>query len=133
MPLYEYECTKCGHRFEVIRKFSDPHEKKCPICKGAVRKLLSAPAIQFKGTGWYITDYSRRGGRDPSSSSKDSKGKPADIGGKTAATADKAGDSGGKTGDSGGKTGDTTDKTGDTTGKPADAAKSASKDKKKST
>ncbi len=126
MPLYEYECTKCGHRFEVIRRFSDPHEKKCPICKGAVRKLLSAPAIQFKGTGWYITDYSRRGGRDPSSSSKDSKGKPADAGDKTSATADKAGDTGGKTGA-------TTDKTGDTTGKPADAAKSASKDKKKST
>ena len=62
MPLYEYECTKCGHRFEVIQKFSDPLAKKCPKCKGLVRKLLSAPAIQFKGSGWYVTDYPKGGG-----------------------------------------------------------------------
>ena len=60
MPLYEYECRKCGHRFEKIQKFSDPPPKSCPNCNGKVRKLPSAPAIQFKGTGWYITDYARK-------------------------------------------------------------------------
>src|SRR3954469_700601 len=57
MPLYEYECEKCGHRFEMIRKFSDPPLEVCPKCGSHVRKLMSSPAIQFKGTGWYITDY----------------------------------------------------------------------------
>jgi putative FmdB family regulatory protein len=61
MPLYEYECDACGHRFEVIQKFSDPAIEKCPKCGSMVRKLQSAPAFQFKGTGWYITDYARKG------------------------------------------------------------------------
>lgn len=60
MPLYEYECDACGHRFEVIQKFSDPPVATCPSCGGAVHKLQSAPAIQFKGTGWYITDYAKK-------------------------------------------------------------------------
>ena len=59
MPLYEYECEKCGEQFEVMQKFSDEpltsHEK----CRGRVHRLLSAPALQFKGSGWYITDYAR--------------------------------------------------------------------------
>lgn len=58
MPLYEYECGACGHRFEKIQRFSDPLVHECPSCgTGPVQKLLSAPAIQFKGSGWYITDY----------------------------------------------------------------------------
>src|SRR5437868_14255490 len=57
MPLYEYECEKCGNRFEKIQKFSDPLETTCPKCGGAVHKLVSSPAIQFKGVGFYITDY----------------------------------------------------------------------------
>lgn len=61
MPLYEYQCRKCGHRFEKIQKFSDPPVKKCPACGGAVEQLLSAPAVQFKGEGWYVTDYARKG------------------------------------------------------------------------
>lgn len=61
MPLYEYQCQACGHRFELIRKFSDPPVELCPACGGSVRKLLSSPAIQFKGSGWYITDYARKG------------------------------------------------------------------------
>ena len=61
MPLYEYQCRKCGHRFEKIQKFSDPEVKKCPECGGKVERLLSAPAVQFKGTGWYVTDYARQG------------------------------------------------------------------------
>ena len=61
MPLYEYECEACGHRFEHIhQRFSDPPIEKCPSCGGKVRKLLSSPAIQFKGSGFYITDYARK-------------------------------------------------------------------------
>ena len=60
MPLYEYQCQKCGHRFERIQRFSDPLVKKCPECNGKVEQLLSAPAVQFKGSGWYVTDYARK-------------------------------------------------------------------------
>ena len=61
MPLYEYECDACGAHFEKIRKFSDPPLEVCDKCgKGPVRKLVSSPAIQFKGTGWYITDYAKK-------------------------------------------------------------------------
>src|SRR5579859_6691068 len=60
MPLYEYLCKKCGHRFERIQKFSDPPVKKCPECSGAVEQVLSAPAVQFKGSGWYVTDYAKK-------------------------------------------------------------------------
>ena len=62
MPLYEYLCPKCG-RFELIRKFSDATVTECPTCGSEVQKLLSAPAIQFKGTGWYITNYARKDGK----------------------------------------------------------------------
>lgn len=61
MPLYEYQCEACEHRFEQIQKFSDPPISVCPTCGGTVRKLLSSPAIQFKGTGWYVTDYAKKG------------------------------------------------------------------------
>src|SRR5438552_6707734 len=60
MPLYEYECDACRHRFEIIQKFSDPPVEKCPSCGGTVHKLQSAPAIQFKGSGFYITDYAKK-------------------------------------------------------------------------
>ena len=65
MPLYEYECDACGRRFEVIQKFSDPLVDTCKECgKGPVHRLMSSPAIQFKGTGWYITDYAKKGTSD---------------------------------------------------------------------
>jgi putative FmdB family regulatory protein len=60
MPLYEYECEKCGHRFEKIQKFSDKMVKKCPQCGGRVEQMISAPAVQFKGSGWYVTDYANK-------------------------------------------------------------------------
>lgn len=61
MPLYEYQCEKCGSVFEKMQKFSDDPVKVHEDCGGAVHRLLSAPALQFKGTGWYITDYARGG------------------------------------------------------------------------
>jgi putative FmdB family regulatory protein len=76
MPLYEYECDACGARFELIRKFSDPPAETCKKCgAGPVRKLVSSPAFQFKGSGWYITDYARKG--ESESSKKDSGSKDA--------------------------------------------------------
>ena len=60
MPLYEYQCKKCGHRFERIQKFSDKPVTACPECKGKVEQVLHAPAVQFKGSGWYVTDYARK-------------------------------------------------------------------------
>jgi putative FmdB family regulatory protein len=61
MPLYEYQCRKCKHRFERIQKFSDPIVKTCPECGATVDQLLSAPAVHFKGAGWYVTDYAGKG------------------------------------------------------------------------
>jgi putative FmdB family regulatory protein len=93
MPLYEYQCDRCEHRFELIQRFSDPPPHVCPKCGGPVTKLLSSPAIQFKGSGWYITDYARKGGGGESASGKtDGKGaaassteKPATGGGDASA------------------------------------------------
>jgi len=74
MPLYEYQCTKCGHRFEKIQKFSDKMVKKCPDCGAPVEQMISAPAVQFKGSGWYVTDYAKKSHVPASDSgSKDSK------------------------------------------------------------
>jgi putative FmdB family regulatory protein len=108
LPLYEYQCARCG-RFEVIRKFSDSPLLTCPTCGGEIQKLASAPAIQFKGTGWYITDYARKstggeasgksktegdssssasGSKDGGSSSKDGASSSKDSGTKSAASSD---------------------------------------------
>jgi putative FmdB family regulatory protein len=74
MPLYEYECeAENGRRFEIIQKFSDEILKVCPTCGGPVRKLISSSAIQFKGSGFYITDYAKKSGTD---AGKESKGSP---------------------------------------------------------
>jgi len=80
MPLYEYECDACGHRFEKIQKFSDPLEKTCPKCGGPVHKLMSSPAIQFKGSGFYITDYPKgdKGSAPKSDGGKSDKAAKAD-------------------------------------------------------
>src|SRR6187549_942057 len=69
MPLYEYQCDKCAHRFEVIQKFSDSPIETCPKCGGTVRKLLSSPAVHFKGAGWYVTDYAKAGKSESGSAS----------------------------------------------------------------
>jgi len=89
MPLYEYQCRKCGHRFEKIQKFSDPLVKKCPECGGAVEQLLSAPAVQFKGSGWYVTDYARKDGAKKPGASADGTGKAEPAGDKAEPKAEK--------------------------------------------
>ena len=60
MPLYEYKCLKCGRRTEKIENVNGPHLRKCPLCGGKVERLVTAPAIQFKGAGWYVTDYAKK-------------------------------------------------------------------------
>ena len=96
MPLYEYECKKCGHRFEKIQLYSDKMVKKCPECGGQVEQMISAPAVQFKGSGWYVTDYAKKssspgssgsGGDSSSKEKKDDKPK-SDSGQKTASSKD---------------------------------------------
>jgi putative FmdB family regulatory protein len=75
MPLYEYECKKCGHRFEKIQLYSAKMVKKCPECGGQVEQMISAPAVQFKGSGWYVTDYAKKSSSPGSSGSNDSSAK----------------------------------------------------------
>ena len=92
MPLYEYECSKCGDRFEIIQRFSDDpvqvhSEGGDSACDGSVRKLLAAPAIQFKGTGWYVTDYGRAGKNAPKESGESGEKKSAKSAESAAATA----------------------------------------------
>ena len=74
MPLYEYRCTSCGHRFEKIQKVSDAPETACPQCGGELIRPLTAPALQFKGAGWYVNDYAAKpsGGSSSEKSSSDS-------------------------------------------------------------
>ena len=80
--MYEYRCTKCNHVFEKIQKFSDPQISECPKCGAPVEQVISAPAVQFKGAGWYVNDYAKKsggksgeskGGSDVSSSSSEGK------------------------------------------------------------
>lgn len=111
MPLYEYECEACESRFEVIRKYSDPILDTCRRCgSGPVRRLFSSPAIQFKGTGWYITDYAQKGrpaGESAGGDTKPSKeGKDGKEGGDAKAPA--AADTGGSKSESKAATSTTT-------------------------
>jgi putative FmdB family regulatory protein len=72
LPLYEYACTECGKHIEKIQKFSDAPLTKCEKCGGKLKKVLSSAAIQFKGSGWYVTDYGRKSSTVPASSSSSS-------------------------------------------------------------
>src|SRR3954454_14345530 len=92
MPLYEYQCQKCGHRFERIQLFSARMVKKCPECGGKVEQMISAPAVQFKGSGWYVTDYAKKG--SGGSNSKAEAESKADS--KSDSAKDSSKDSGGK-------------------------------------
>jgi len=73
MPLYEYRCKACGHRFEKIQSFSALDEKECPVCKGEVERLISAPAVHFSGSGFYSTDYPSKSSAAPKSAEGGSK------------------------------------------------------------
>jgi putative FmdB family regulatory protein len=76
LPIYEYECTKCGHHAEVLQKFSDPPVTQCDMCKGRMKKLISHSTFHLKGTGWYVTDYaSKRGGNSGQEKASSSDGK----------------------------------------------------------
>jgi len=89
VPLYEYRCKNCEHQFEKIQSFSAPEEKECPECGGPVEKLLSAPAVQFKGSGWYVTDYAGKGsGAKKSAPGESAKSGDSGSGEKPASSAD---------------------------------------------
>jgi putative FmdB family regulatory protein len=77
MPIYEYKCKKCGHRFEKIQRLSDPEIRKCPECGGKVEKQITAAAAHFKGEGFYVTDYARKGSGKPDSAESGSSAGPA--------------------------------------------------------
>jgi putative FmdB family regulatory protein len=82
MPLYEYQCESCAKRFERIQKYSDPPIETCPSCGSHVKKLLSSPAIQFKGSGFYINDYAKKSQSDTAKSQSEG-GKSQSEGGKS--------------------------------------------------
>ncbi|MDO8794077.1 MAG: zinc ribbon domain-containing protein [Vicinamibacterales bacterium] len=92
MPIYEYQCEACGNRFEQIQKFADAPSDTCTVCgKGPIRRLLSSPAIQFKGAGWYVTDYAKKsgvpaGGKESTDSAKAGTGSTTTSESKSAAT-----------------------------------------------
>lgn len=95
MPIYEYQCLRCSERLETMQRWSDPPPAECPKCGGELKKLVSAPAFQFKGTGWYVTDYAKKGtGGEASDRSSD--GGSSD-GGKDAGGAETSGKSSGET------------------------------------
>jgi len=89
LPLYEYECPACG-TFERVQKFSDPILTVCPTCEKPVEKLPSAPAIQFKGTGWYVTDYAGKGKDKGKDKDKDKEAKSKESAGKDGGSDKKA-------------------------------------------
>ena len=94
MPLYEFACDACGARVEKIQKYSDPAPESCPTCgKGPMVRQMSSPAIQFKGSGWYITDYAKKGAAPPdggSKTDKTDKGEKGEKGEKTDTKTDTA-------------------------------------------
>jgi putative FmdB family regulatory protein len=93
MPLYEYQCESCEHRFERIQKFSDPPADTCPSCGGPVKKLFSSPAIQFKGSGFYITDYPKKSQKSSGDSESSGTSKDASTDSTKSSTASPAKDS----------------------------------------
>lgn len=93
MPIYEYQCQSCGHRFEEMQRLADPVLTSCPQCEGELKKLVSAPAFQFKGSGWYVTDYADKKGSD----SSDGAAKGESGGGSSDTSSEKSSDKPSKT------------------------------------
>jgi putative FmdB family regulatory protein len=84
LPLYEYRCTQCGHHFEKIQSFNADPESACPKCGGSLQRPLTAPALQFKGAGWYVNDYAPKAASGSTGSATESASPAADA--KPAAT-----------------------------------------------
>ena len=78
MPIYEYQCSKCGHQTEVWQKITDPPVTRCEMCNGRMRKLISQSSFHLKGTGWYVTDYASKGRKDTSAPAPKTESKSAD-------------------------------------------------------
>jgi putative FmdB family regulatory protein len=78
MPLYEYRCTSCGEHLEALQHLDEPKLVECPKCGGKLERLISAPALQFKGSGWYVTDYAKSGGRGSNDGAHADPGKAAE-------------------------------------------------------
>jgi putative FmdB family regulatory protein len=93
LPLYEYKCGKCGHRFEKIESMSASVTKKCPKCGAKAERMFAAPAIQFKGSGWYVTDYAGKGSSKSEGESTSSGNSGADKSGKSEKSESKSSDS----------------------------------------
>jgi len=95
VPMYEYQCKKCKHVFEKIMQYSDKPLKNCPDCgaKNSLEQTISAPAFQFKGAGWYVTDYAKSGGAKTGSDNTDKSDKTADKAGTESSSTDSSGDS----------------------------------------
>ena len=77
MPIYEYQCAKCGHQTEILQKFSDPPIAKCDLCQGKMKKLISHSTFHLKGTGWYVTDYASKSGSEGKSEANSKNDTPA--------------------------------------------------------
>jgi putative FmdB family regulatory protein len=87
MPIYEYQCQSCRKRTELLQRMDDPPLAVCPECGGEMKKLMSAPAVQFKGSGWYVTDYAgKKGGGEGKAEGKSADTKPKDGGAEKAAS-----------------------------------------------
>jgi putative FmdB family regulatory protein len=95
MPIYEYQCQKCGHRSEALQKLNDPPLLECAACGGTLRRLVSAPSFQFKGSGWYVTDYAGKGGAPPDAGASASE-TPAANGTKPSNAGEKSGEKSGE-------------------------------------
>ena len=127
MPLHEYQCDVCGRRFEKIQKFSDPPIEICPTCGGHVHKLISSPAFQFKGSGWYITDYARKDSDAAGKTGGDSKDEGASTRETASSEKDTAAQKGDKSDSSSGST--SSEAAASTPAKSSSNDKSSSKDK----
>jgi putative FmdB family regulatory protein len=93
MPLYEYQCQSCGRRTEILQRLSDPAVTECSVCGGAQKRLVSAPAVQFKGSGWYVTDYAKKSGGGTAKASEGGESAKSDGGGESVAKVEAGGDS----------------------------------------
>jgi putative FmdB family regulatory protein len=128
LPLYEYRCKQCGHQFEKIQSFSAPEEKECPVCHGEIERLISAPAIQFKGAGWYVNDYAAKGSKSApkSGDSGSSSEKPA---GGAASSSDGSGESGSGKSGSGKPASDSSSSSGNNSGSTSGAGSTSAASK----